>query len=62
MKTFYFLVITQTLSLIATLAERNLQTSANFYLATQGFTIGVSTVRPVYVSGETFEAAGVPER
>src|SRR6185437_5447392 len=47
----------QTLAFVAMLPERNLQTSVNFYLATRGFSIGVSTVRPVYVSGETFEAA-----
>ncbi|HEX7375938.1 MAG TPA: tetratricopeptide repeat protein, partial [Pirellulales bacterium] len=47
----------QTLPLTVTLAERNLQTSANFYLATQGFSIGLSTVRGVFVSGETFEVS-----
>ncbi|HXT61139.1 MAG TPA: tetratricopeptide repeat protein, partial [Pirellulales bacterium] len=47
----------QTLAFVAMLPERNLQTSVNFYLATRGFSIGVGTVRPVYVSGETFEAA-----
>ncbi len=45
----------QVLPLVATLAERNLQTSQNFYLATQGFSLAVSTIRPVYVAGETFE-------
>ncbi len=45
----------QVLPLAVTLAERNLQTSVNFYLAVQGFSIGVATVRPVFVSGETFE-------
>ena len=45
----------QVLPLVVTLAERNLQTTVNFYLAVQGFSIGVSTVRPVFVSGETFE-------
>ncbi|HUY89785.1 MAG TPA: tetratricopeptide repeat protein [Pirellulales bacterium] len=47
----------QALPLVVMLPERNLQTSVNFYLATRGFTIGVGTVRPVYVSGETFEAS-----
>ncbi|HQU41753.1 MAG TPA: tetratricopeptide repeat protein, partial [Pirellulales bacterium] len=47
----------QTLPLVVTLAERNLQTSVNFYLATQGFSIGLSTVRKVFVSGETFEVS-----
>ncbi|MHB1035874.1 MAG: tetratricopeptide repeat protein [Pirellulales bacterium] len=47
----------QVLPLVVTLPERNLQTSANFFLATQGFSISVTSVRPVYVAGETFEAA-----
>jgi alpha-2-macroglobulin len=47
----------QTLPLVVTLAERNLNTSVNFYLATQGFSIGLSTVRKVFVSGETFEVS-----
>ena len=45
----------QTLPLVVMLPERNLQTGVNFYLATQGYTIGVSTPRSVYVAGETFE-------
>ncbi|MEX0586972.1 MAG: MG2 domain-containing protein, partial [Pirellulales bacterium] len=45
----------QTLPMTVAMPERNLQTAANFFLATQGFSIGVSTVRPVYVAGETFE-------
>ncbi|MEX2558269.1 MAG: MG2 domain-containing protein, partial [Pirellulales bacterium] len=47
----------QALPLVVTLPERNLQTTEQFYLATQGFSIGVSTVRPVYLAGETFEVA-----
>ncbi|HEV3003875.1 MAG TPA: tetratricopeptide repeat protein, partial [Pirellulales bacterium] len=47
----------QTLPLVVTLAERNLQTSVNFYLATQGFSISLSTVRKVFVAGETFEVS-----
>ncbi len=47
---------TQVLPLVVTLPERNLQTAANFVLSCQGFSIAVSTVRPVYVAGETFEA------
>jgi tetratricopeptide (TPR) repeat protein len=47
----------QTLPLVVTLAERNLQTSVNFYLATQGFSIGLNTVRKVFVAGETFEVS-----
>lgn len=45
----------QALPLVVLLPERNLQTAVNFYLATQGFSIGVATVRDVYVAGETFE-------
>ncbi|MDZ4781293.1 MAG: tetratricopeptide repeat protein [Planctomycetia bacterium] len=45
----------QALPLVVTLPERNLQTGVNFYLATQGYTIGVATPRSVYVGGETFE-------
>ena len=35
--------------------ERNLRTAQNFFLATQGFSFSLSTVRPVFVAGETFE-------
>lgn len=46
----------QTLPLAVMLPERNLQATVNFYLSTQGFTISVTTIRDVYVAGETFEA------
>jgi len=46
---------TQVLPLVVTLPERNLQVAMNLVLATRGFGIAVSTVRPVYVAGETFE-------
>ncbi|HEX7449417.1 MAG TPA: tetratricopeptide repeat protein [Pirellulales bacterium] len=46
----------QVLPLVVTLPERNLQATVNFYLAVQGFSIDVNTVRQVFVSGETFEA------
>ena len=46
---------TQVLPLVVTLPERNLQTAVVFVLATQGFTIDVTTVRPVYLAGESFE-------
>ncbi|MCR4414076.1 MAG: MG2 domain-containing protein, partial [Thermoguttaceae bacterium] len=46
---------TQVLPLVIALPERNLQTTVNFVLACQGFGIEVTTVRPVYVAGETFE-------
>ncbi len=42
--------------LVVTLPERNLQTAVNFVLACEGFSIGVTTARPVFVAGETFEA------
>ena len=45
----------QTLRLVAQLPERNLQTEQNFYLATQGFVFNLSTTRPVFVAGESFE-------
>ena len=45
----------QVLPLVVALPERNLQTQVNVVLASRGFTIGVSTVRPVFVAGETFE-------
>ena len=48
---------TQLLPLRVALPERNLTAAVNFMLAAQGFSIGVSTVRPVYLAGETFEAA-----
>ena len=47
---------TQLLTLQADLPERNLHTAANYMLSTQAYAIGVSTLRPVYVAGETFEA------
>ncbi len=46
---------TQTLPLVVTFPERNLQTAVNFFLAAQGFALSLQTVRPVYVAGETFE-------
>ena len=52
----------QMLPLVVTLPERNLQTAANFFLATQGFSLGVSTVRPVYVAGESFEVTRQDDR
>jgi len=46
---------TQVLPLVVTLPERNLTVAKNLVLATQGFSLAVSTIRPVYVAGETFE-------
>lgn len=45
----------QALPLIVSLPHRGLQTGTQFYLATHGFTIDVSTVRSVYTAGETFD-------
>ena len=46
---------TQVLPLVVTLPQRNLTVTKNVVLASQGFSIGVSSVRSVYVAGETFE-------
>jgi uncharacterized protein YfaS (alpha-2-macroglobulin family)/TolA-binding protein len=46
-----------TLSFVVELAERNLQTTANFYLAVQEFSLHLSTHRDVCIAGETFEVA-----
>jgi TolA-binding protein len=45
----------QLLPMVVTLPERNLEIKHNFFLATQGFGIDVSSVRSVYVAGETLE-------
>jgi len=45
----------QVLHFIAKLPQWNVQSRANFYLATQGFFIQLGTVRDVFVAGETFE-------
>ena len=46
----------QVLPLSVQLPEGNVNAQVNFVLAAQGFSIGVSTVRPVYVTGESLEA------
>lgn len=46
----------QPLQLVAQYAERNLVTGDTLYLATRGFEIAVTTLRPVYIAGETFDA------
>ncbi len=46
----------QPLQLVAQFPERNLMTGETIYLATRGFEVGVSTLRPVYIAGETFDA------
>ncbi len=45
----------QPLALTATYGERNLTAGETIYLATRGFEIGVSTLRNVYIAGETFD-------
>ncbi len=46
----------QPLQLIGRYTERNLATGEVIHLATRGFQIGVSTLRNVYIAGETFDA------
>jgi uncharacterized protein YfaS (alpha-2-macroglobulin family) len=46
----------QVLPLNVQLPEGNVNMQINFVLAAQGFSIAVSTVRPVYVTGESLEA------
>lgn len=47
----------QPLRLVAVYPERNLAIGETLYLATRGFQIGVSTLRNVYIAGETFDAS-----
>lgn len=47
---------TKVLPLFVRLPEEDLSTTANFMLAQQGFSIELSTMRPVFLAGETFEA------
>lgn len=46
---------TQVLPLSVTLTERGMSTTQNFFLAAQGFTLSLSTIRNVYVAGESFD-------
>lgn len=46
----------QPLQLVANYAERNLATGETVFLATRGFEISLSTLRRVYIAGETFDA------
>ena len=46
---------TQVLPLVAELPDQNVSVTRPFVLARQGYSIAVSTVRPVYLAGETFE-------
>jgi uncharacterized protein YfaS (alpha-2-macroglobulin family)/TolA-binding protein len=45
----------QRVALKAELPQRNLQASVDIQLATQGYTIELSTARPVFLAGELFE-------
>ena len=47
----------QPLQLVATFPERNLSTGQTVYLATRGYSIATSTLRDVYVLGETFDTS-----
>lgn len=46
----------QPIHFIASFPERNLSTGETIYLATRGFAVSLSTIRDVYVTGETFDA------
>ncbi|MEX2141126.1 MAG: MG2 domain-containing protein [Pirellulales bacterium] len=46
---------TQVLPLAVSLPERSLSITQNFFLAAQGYTLAVSTLRNVYVAGESFD-------
>ena len=43
------------LRLVAAFPERNLNAAKNFFLSTHGYALNVSTVRSVYLAGDTFE-------
>jgi hypothetical protein len=45
----------QPLALQVSLPRQNVETTANFFLATQGYSISLSTTRPLFLSGESFE-------
>jgi len=45
----------QVLPFVVKLPQWNVQSTVNFYLATQGFSIALATGRDVFVAGETFE-------
>ncbi|MBW3541344.1 MAG: outer membrane protein assembly factor BamD [Planctomycetes bacterium] len=46
----------QALPLVVEYPERGLTTEETVYVATRGFDVAVSTLRDVYISGETFDA------
>lgn len=45
----------QQLQIIAEFPEKSLTASSEIHIATRGFAIGVSTLRNVYIAGETFD-------
>ena len=45
----------QVLPFRVSLPERNVETEVNFLLAVEGYSVQVSTVREVFIAGETFE-------
>ncbi|MGC4005428.1 MAG: MG2 domain-containing protein [Pirellulales bacterium] len=47
----------QIATLSVTLTDRNLTIGENFIVASQGFSLNVTTPRPVYISGESWEAS-----
>lgn len=47
---------TDNVTVTATFAEKNISATAVAQLATRGFAIHVDSLRPVYISGETFDA------
>ena len=50
---------TRVLTFKVALPERNLQTAVNYMLSAQAFSIQVTSVRPFFVAGETFETTVV---
>jgi tetratricopeptide (TPR) repeat protein len=47
----------QPVQFVASFPERNLSTGETIFLATRGYAVAVSTVRDVYVTGESFDAS-----
>ncbi len=45
----------QPLAMQVSLPQQNVETTANFYLATQGYSISLSTTRPLFLTDESFE-------
>jgi tetratricopeptide (TPR) repeat protein len=47
----------QPIQFVAHFPERNITTGETIYLATRGYAVAVSSVRDVYITGETFDAS-----